>query len=183
MHPQSPALTIGGTVLKESDDLVILGVTFDSKMTFEKHLRSVSRAASQRLGILRKSWQVFHDRLLPGRCFRGCGTCHMAFLFMPLPRAATSTNCSTNVLLNTFHHATSCTATTLWSSSHNLHPSARSHLSDPFSINNLLSLSPKRLGMNIYLVNQITSAPLTSNNIICDSTFMRLSKLLSSPMG
>ena len=35
MHPQSPALTIGGTLLKESDDLVILGVTFDSKMTFE----------------------------------------------------------------------------------------------------------------------------------------------------
>ena len=28
MHPQSPPLTIGGTVLKESDDLVILGVTF-----------------------------------------------------------------------------------------------------------------------------------------------------------
>ena len=43
MHPQSPPLTIGGTVLKESDDLVILGVTFDSKMTFEKHLRSVFR--------------------------------------------------------------------------------------------------------------------------------------------
>ena len=36
-------------------DLVILGVTFDSKITFENHLRSVSRAASQRLGILRKS--------------------------------------------------------------------------------------------------------------------------------
>ena len=71
MHPQSPALTIGATVLKESDDLVILGVIFDSKMTFEKHLRSVSRAASQRLGILRKSWQVFHDRLLLERCFRG----------------------------------------------------------------------------------------------------------------
>ena len=55
MHPQSPPLTIGRTVLKESDDLVILGVTFDSIMTFEKHLRSASRAASQRLGILRKS--------------------------------------------------------------------------------------------------------------------------------
>ena len=40
-------------------------------MTFEKHLRSVSRAASQRLGILRKSWRVFHDRSLLGRCFRG----------------------------------------------------------------------------------------------------------------
>ena len=41
MHPQSPPLTIGRTVLKESDDLVVLGVAFDSKMTFEKHLRSV----------------------------------------------------------------------------------------------------------------------------------------------
>ena len=51
-----------------SDDLIILGVTFDSKMTFEKHLRSVSRAASQRLDILRKSWRVFHDRSLLGRC-------------------------------------------------------------------------------------------------------------------
>ena len=53
MHPHSPPLTIGGTVLKKSDDLVILGVIFDSKMTFVNHLRSVSRAASQRLGILR----------------------------------------------------------------------------------------------------------------------------------
>ena len=70
-HPQSPPLTIIGTVLKESDDLGILGVTIDSKMTFENHLRSVSRAASQRLGILRKSWRVFHDRSLLGRCFRG----------------------------------------------------------------------------------------------------------------
>ena len=52
MHPQSPPLTIDGTVLKESDDLDILGVTFDFKLTFEKHLL---RAASQRLGILRKS--------------------------------------------------------------------------------------------------------------------------------
>ena len=71
MHPQSPPLTIGGTVLKESDNLVILEVTFDSKMTFEKHLRSVSRAASQRLAILRKSWQVFYDRSLLRRRFRG----------------------------------------------------------------------------------------------------------------
>ena len=71
MHLQSPPFTIDGTVLKESDDLDILGVTFDSKLTIEKHLRSVSRAASQRLGILRKSWRVFHDKLLIGRCFWG----------------------------------------------------------------------------------------------------------------
>ena len=31
---------------------------------------------------------------------RPCGTCHMAFFLMPLPRAATSTICSANVLLN-----------------------------------------------------------------------------------
>ena len=68
MQPQSPPLTIGGTVLKESDDFVILGVIFDSKLTFEKHFRLVSRA-SQRFGILRKSWRVFHDRSLLERCF------------------------------------------------------------------------------------------------------------------
>ena len=50
-------IIIGSTpVLKESDDLVILEVTFDCKMSFEKHLCLVSRAASQRLGILNKSW-------------------------------------------------------------------------------------------------------------------------------
>ena len=71
MHPQSPPLTIGGTVLKESDDLVILCVTFDSKLAFEKHLRLEARAASQRLNILRKSWRMFHDISLLERCFRG----------------------------------------------------------------------------------------------------------------
>ena len=35
IHLQSPRLTIGGTVPKESDDLDIFGVAFDSKMTFE----------------------------------------------------------------------------------------------------------------------------------------------------
>ena len=66
IHPKSPSLTIGGIILKESDDLVILGVTFHSKMTFEKHLCSVSRVASQKLGILRKSWQVLRDRCILG---------------------------------------------------------------------------------------------------------------------
>ena len=58
-------------MLKESDVLDTLGVTFDSKLTFEQHLRSVSRAAFQKLGILRKSWWVFHNRLLIWRCFWG----------------------------------------------------------------------------------------------------------------
>ena len=49
----------------------LLYITFDSKMTFEKHLRFVSRAASQRLGIRRKSRKVFHGRSLLERCFHG----------------------------------------------------------------------------------------------------------------
>ena len=74
MRPQSTTLTVGGTMLKESVALDILGVTFDSRLHqchHPHHPRSVSRAASQRLGILGKSWRVFHDRLLLERCFRG----------------------------------------------------------------------------------------------------------------
>ena len=41
VHLQLTPLTLDGTVLKESADFVILGVTFDAKMIFEKHLRSV----------------------------------------------------------------------------------------------------------------------------------------------
>ena len=55
-------------MLGESADLVILGVTFEAKMTSEKHLRSVFSAAAQRLGM-RKSWQVFHDWSLLVRSF------------------------------------------------------------------------------------------------------------------
>ena len=46
VHPQLTPLALDGTVLKESADLVILGVTFDAKMTFERHLRSISSAAA-----------------------------------------------------------------------------------------------------------------------------------------
>ena len=46
----------------ESDYPDILAGTFDSKMTFQKHLRSVSKAASQSLGIWTKSWRVFLEK-------------------------------------------------------------------------------------------------------------------------
>ena len=39
-------------------------MTFDAKITFEKHLRTVSSAAVQTLGVTRKPGQVFHDRSL-----------------------------------------------------------------------------------------------------------------------
>ena len=50
--------------------LIMLGVSFDLNMTFEKHLRSVSRTASQKLGLFRNSWRVFHDRSLLRSSFR-----------------------------------------------------------------------------------------------------------------
>ena len=55
IHLQSTSLTPDLTVLKESAELVILGVMFGVKMTFEKHIRPVSRAAAQMIGIMRKS--------------------------------------------------------------------------------------------------------------------------------
>lgn len=54
-----PKLTMGGTVLKSSE------------ITIEKHLRTVAEAASQRLGILKNSLRVFHDRSLLVRDFWG----------------------------------------------------------------------------------------------------------------
>ena len=69
VHPQLTALTLSGTELNELANLVILTVRFDAKVTFEKHHRSVSSAAAQRLGSMRKSWQVFHDWSLLLRSF------------------------------------------------------------------------------------------------------------------
>ena len=55
IHPKLTSLTLDGTVLKESADLVILSVTFDAKMTFEKHLRCVWGCSSE-------SW--YHEKAL-----------------------------------------------------------------------------------------------------------------------
>ena len=62
IYSQLTQLTIDGTLLKESADHVIFGVTFDAKITFEKHLRCVCSAAAQRLCIMRKSWQSLIQR-------------------------------------------------------------------------------------------------------------------------
>ena len=56
-------------MLNESDDLDIFVMTFYSKMILEKRLRPIVDAASQKLGILRKSWLVFYDSLLIDRVF------------------------------------------------------------------------------------------------------------------
>ena len=64
VYPRLTTLTLDGTVMMESANLVIFGVSFDAKMTFENHLCSVSGAVAQRLGIMRKSWQAFHQYMI-----------------------------------------------------------------------------------------------------------------------
>ena len=74
IHPHLTPLTLYGILLKESSDIVIFGVTFDAKMTFEKNLHSVSRAKAS-WGMASwgmASWEkpaVFHDRPLLLRSF------------------------------------------------------------------------------------------------------------------
>ena len=59
--PNHPDLVIDDTVLKICDSFKILGILFDSKFTFEKHIRSVSSSVAQKIGLLRKSHKVFGD--------------------------------------------------------------------------------------------------------------------------
>ena len=56
MHSQSATLTIGGTVLEESDDLDILGVAFDSKITSEKNLKIGCNPMHPLCGALPRSY-------------------------------------------------------------------------------------------------------------------------------
>ena len=84
--------------LKESDDFVILGVTFDPKMTFEKHLRSVSRPASQRLGILRKSWPGEYSMI---DCFLG-----YALVVLSYPFWSTVLQCGAPLSIHTLNNWT-----------------------------------------------------------------------------
>ena len=57
VHPQLTPLTLDETVLGESGDRVILGVLFDAKMTFEKHLRCFRCCISE-------AWH--HEKVLAG---------------------------------------------------------------------------------------------------------------------
>ena len=69
MHPQSPALTIGRTMLKES---MMTLLYWEWQLIPRWFLRSIfARFEKKRLGIVRISWQAFHYRLRLGRCFRG----------------------------------------------------------------------------------------------------------------
>ena len=110
-------------------NLLFLCIILLVKIVFNAHavtLQKVGNYGACDLRTVTKNCQKISSR--------PCRTCHMAVSFMPLPRAATttlcstdlllaallhatSTLCSTDLLLAALLHATSCAATTLWSSS------------------------------------------------------------------
>ena len=68
--PPHPPLHIGNTALAESATLTILGVTFDSHLSFQQHLINVSANAARKLGIVRKTSYIFNNDSTNLTCFR-----------------------------------------------------------------------------------------------------------------
>ena len=66
VFPPHPDLLVGSSSLNSCEFFKILGVMFDSKFTFERHIRSISSSVAQKIGLLRKSFRIFgdHDVLL-----------------------------------------------------------------------------------------------------------------------
>jgi len=60
LRPQWPLtpVTFDGHVIEPSQHVKLLGVTFDSKLTFATHLRNVALRATSRLGFLRRASRV-----------------------------------------------------------------------------------------------------------------------------
>ena len=69
VFPLHPDLLVGSTSLNFCDSLKILGVMFDSKFTFERHIRSISSSVTQKTGLLRKSFRIFRDHDVLLKCF------------------------------------------------------------------------------------------------------------------
>ncbi|XP_072170188.1 uncharacterized protein [Diadema setosum] len=53
-QPSRVDLHFGNTKITEVDELEILGITVDKKLTWNKHIRNISSRAGQRLGALRR---------------------------------------------------------------------------------------------------------------------------------
>ena len=62
-------LVLSGVSIRTSPYLDILGVKFDSKLTFEDHVRSIVSRVSQRIGILMLVKRIFVDTSVLLRCY------------------------------------------------------------------------------------------------------------------
>ena len=69
VYPNHRDLFINNVVLATCGTFKILGVLFDSKFTFEQHVRSISSSVAQKIGLLRKSYKIFGDPSVLRKCF------------------------------------------------------------------------------------------------------------------
>ena len=68
MNQHHGDLVLSGVSICVSPNLEILGVKFDSRLTFEDHMRGIVFRVSQRIGILRLVKRVFVDSSVLLRC-------------------------------------------------------------------------------------------------------------------
>lgn len=59
LAPPHPCLQVSGEQIEDVTHLRLLGVTLDPKLTFEKHIRSLSSTIAQKIGLLRKCYKTF----------------------------------------------------------------------------------------------------------------------------
>ena len=67
--PQHPDLYLGDSLIEDAAKLKLLGILFDPKLTFELHVKAVTKLVSQKLGIMRKCWQSYRDNSVVLKCF------------------------------------------------------------------------------------------------------------------
>ena len=68
--PVHQDITLNNTIIENVQELKILGVVFDSKFTFENHLRTMLSNSSRKLGIVRKASFIYRDSSVDLACFR-----------------------------------------------------------------------------------------------------------------
>ena len=61
MSPPYGGVVLSSVSILTSPNLDILGVKFDSKLTFEDHVRGIVSHVSQKIGILRLVKRIFVD--------------------------------------------------------------------------------------------------------------------------
>ena len=69
LNPPHDDLVLFSVSICASPNLDILGVKFDSRLTFEDHVRSIVSRVSQRIGNLRLVKHVFVDTSVLLRCY------------------------------------------------------------------------------------------------------------------
>ena len=69
VNPPHSDLVLSWVSICDSPNLNVLGVKFDSRLTFEDHVRGIVSSLFQRIGILRSVKRVFVDTTVLLRCY------------------------------------------------------------------------------------------------------------------